>query len=281
MDFDTNNSTDAFYAIKDVSEMTGVNAVTLRAWQRRYGLLNPMRTEKGHRLYSQDDINKIHTILGWLEKGVAIGKVRPLLDGDNALELVEQQAGSDSQQAAESLLSALHRLDANTLDKQLNLIMKEYPLELFEKQIAHLVEQTVNSAENPLANVQVTLWHSMLRERCLSLVAGHRKRNKKPCLLLSFDAVPAYRVWLKAAQLANSGYNVTLLTSLTGKLTPLVALMKTWDSRDVFIDGDNKLDRQTVSQLKQLVAESECTLQLSGSITSIHPEIREWHDEPT
>ena len=38
------------YPIREVSRLTGVNAVTLRAWQRRYGLVQPARTEKGHRL---------------------------------------------------------------------------------------------------------------------------------------------------------------------------------------------------------------------------------------
>ncbi|OOE97942.1 hypothetical protein BZG79_15885, partial [Salinivibrio sp. MA427] len=37
--------------ISQVAEQTGVNPVTLRAWQRRYGLLSPARTAKGHRLY--------------------------------------------------------------------------------------------------------------------------------------------------------------------------------------------------------------------------------------
>ena len=40
------------YAIRDVSDLTGVKPVTLRAWQRRYNLIQPQRTEKGHRLYA-------------------------------------------------------------------------------------------------------------------------------------------------------------------------------------------------------------------------------------
>lgn len=37
--------------IREVSRITGVNAVTLRAWERRYGLIVPHRTAKGHRLF--------------------------------------------------------------------------------------------------------------------------------------------------------------------------------------------------------------------------------------
>jgi uncharacterized protein YjcR len=36
-----------FYSIGDVAERCGINPVTLRAWQRRYGLLKPQRSEGG------------------------------------------------------------------------------------------------------------------------------------------------------------------------------------------------------------------------------------------
>ena len=41
------------YPIRTVSSLTGVNSITLRAWERRYGLIKPVRTPKGHRLYTQ------------------------------------------------------------------------------------------------------------------------------------------------------------------------------------------------------------------------------------
>ena len=47
------------YAIRSyyaVSSLTGVNSVTLRAWERRYNLIRPQRTAKGHRLYTQRDV---------------------------------------------------------------------------------------------------------------------------------------------------------------------------------------------------------------------------------
>ena len=39
------------FPIRTVSHLTGVNAVTLRAWERRHGLIKPQRTPSGHRLY--------------------------------------------------------------------------------------------------------------------------------------------------------------------------------------------------------------------------------------
>ena len=67
------------FPIREVSRLTGVNPVTLRAWERRYGLIQPTRTESGHRLYSLGDIEKVRTILTWIDRGVAVSKVSKIL----------------------------------------------------------------------------------------------------------------------------------------------------------------------------------------------------------
>ena len=63
------------FPIREVSRLTGVNPVTLRAWERRYGLIVPTRTESGHRLYSMQDIERVRSILNWIERGVAVSKI--------------------------------------------------------------------------------------------------------------------------------------------------------------------------------------------------------------
>ena len=47
------------YNIKVVLNQTGIAADTLRAWERRYGLPVPQRTQGGHRMYSERDIETI------------------------------------------------------------------------------------------------------------------------------------------------------------------------------------------------------------------------------
>ena len=44
------------YTIKHASEMVGIPVATLRAWQRRYRVVNPERSNAGYRLYADDDI---------------------------------------------------------------------------------------------------------------------------------------------------------------------------------------------------------------------------------
>lgn len=72
----------ALYTIGEVAVLCDINPVTLRAWQRRYGLLKPQRTDGGHRLFDDDDIERIREIKRWIENGVQVGKVKALLGGE-------------------------------------------------------------------------------------------------------------------------------------------------------------------------------------------------------
>lgn len=57
-----------------VLQETGLNADTLRAWERRYGLPQPARSEGGHRLYSQHDLDTIKWLIGRQNAGMSISK---------------------------------------------------------------------------------------------------------------------------------------------------------------------------------------------------------------
>ncbi|MBD1373510.1 MerR family transcriptional regulator [Hazenella sp. IB182357] len=63
------------YNIKVVSKMIDVPAVTLRAWERRYDLKPSARTQGGHRLYSEQDIEALKWIKHQLEhEGLTISQ---------------------------------------------------------------------------------------------------------------------------------------------------------------------------------------------------------------
>ena len=62
------------YNIKVVLNKTGIAADTLRAWERRYGLPVPQRTQGGHRLYSEHDIATIKWLLAKQDEGLSISR---------------------------------------------------------------------------------------------------------------------------------------------------------------------------------------------------------------
>ena len=79
LEHDGLSAADELFPIREVARLTGINPITLRAWERRYGLIQPVRTESGHRLYTQKDIETVHRILDWIERGVAVSKVGKIL----------------------------------------------------------------------------------------------------------------------------------------------------------------------------------------------------------
>ncbi|WP_445001813.1 MerR family transcriptional regulator [Exiguobacterium alkaliphilum] len=62
------------YSIKTVASLTGVNPTTIRAWERRYQFIVPSRTESGHRLYSEQDVEKIKWVVEKQREGLTVSQ---------------------------------------------------------------------------------------------------------------------------------------------------------------------------------------------------------------
>ena len=69
------------YKIGVVSRRTGLSASTLRQWEEHHGLLAPMRTRGGTRLYSESDVERILYVRHLVrERGYAIGAIAEIID---------------------------------------------------------------------------------------------------------------------------------------------------------------------------------------------------------
>ena len=68
--------------IRTICAITGVKPITLRAWERRYGLVQPQRTPGGQRIYTDGDVERIRQVLALTREGVAIGQVKEALDAE-------------------------------------------------------------------------------------------------------------------------------------------------------------------------------------------------------
>ena len=66
------------YRIGITTQITGIRPETLRAWERRYEVVKPVRTEAGDRLYTQADIDRLLLIKKLVDNGDAISAVANL-----------------------------------------------------------------------------------------------------------------------------------------------------------------------------------------------------------
>lgn len=91
------------YSLTAVVEETGLKAETLRAWERRYGLPRPQRTEGGHRLYSRRDIDVIRWLQARQREGLRIRSAVELWRRMEVMPLAVSAAETPSQEASDAL----------------------------------------------------------------------------------------------------------------------------------------------------------------------------------
>lgn len=100
----TENSS-ASFPIRDLVKRTGVNASTLRAWENRHGLLKPVRTESGHRLYGLEDVQRVRRVQELLVQGIGLSEIVHLLE--NPVEGAKPASAETAPIVLESSLTAM------------------------------------------------------------------------------------------------------------------------------------------------------------------------------
>ena len=115
------------YSIKDLENLTGIQAHTIRIWEQRYHLLTPQRTPTNIRRYSDQDLRKLLSVALLNHNGLKISKIAKLTDSDIFGAVLQLSEGKDS------------KLDAQI--ESLKLIMIDMSEAKFEKMFSHLVVQ--------------------------------------------------------------------------------------------------------------------------------------------
>jgi len=69
----------ATYSIGAVARMVRVPPATLRTWEERYGVVQPVRSAGGHRLYSRQDVERLRFVADRVREGISPGDAHRLL----------------------------------------------------------------------------------------------------------------------------------------------------------------------------------------------------------
>jgi len=133
------------FPIRHVAQVTGVLPVTLRAWERRYNLIKPERTPKGHRLYSEADIQVVHQIVRLLDQGISVGQIRQTLLGTSK----QQNTASDWPAFREQLMRSLHELKTLQTLAVLRRAGEVYPLHALLTELIRPTLQQLKYSEQP------------------------------------------------------------------------------------------------------------------------------------
>lgn len=115
--------------IGELSRRTGVSPELLRAWERRYGLLHPDRSDGGFRLYSRADEERIRRMQAHLAEGLSAAEAAGLALRP-AEEAIEAEAStSPIDDLAEQLSSALDRYDEASAQSVFDHLFSAYSVE--------------------------------------------------------------------------------------------------------------------------------------------------------
>ncbi len=209
------------YSIGEFASLCGINATTLRAWQRRYGLLKPMRTEGGHRQYSDEDVQQALKILDWVKKGVPVSQVKPLLSRpgagrtNNWLTLQERML----QRLKEGKIEALRQLIYDS--------GREYPRPELVREVIRPLRSKVSANIAAMMTLREILDGIIISYTSFCL-EGDKKAPGDNYLLSGWHLNDPCEIWLEALIRSGQGHRIDVLPVSPAALAPEIFPDRKW-----------------------------------------------------
>jgi len=193
------------YTIKNVSMITGIGVHTLRAWEKRYSVVNPSRSSSGRRFYSDEDIDKLKLITTLNKTGEQISSIAKLSDDElknRVGQLSEAELYPDEAQKLHGSLFILkkafelnaqdvifHEFESMGNELESNTYrLKSYVNKLVVPFYEYVVDQDeVNPSTRTLGRTIYTLLASNLRGILSQVVDDYKKNSSAVAVELQSD----------------------------------------------------------------------------------------------
>ena len=206
--------------IGEFARRVGVSPELLRAWERRYGLLQPIRSSGGYRLYTDEDAERVTHMRRALNEGLSAAEAARA-----ALERGQPSEGL-LEDAAARLLAAIERYDEAAVHAILDESFAAFGLEVVLRHVilATLKQVGVAWEQGTLEISQEHFASNLIRGRLLSL-ARLWSRGGGPLALLACAPRETHDISLLAfgLLLRSHGWRILFL----GADTPISTLTQT------------------------------------------------------
>lgn len=225
-----------------VARRTGVAVATLRAWESRYAVLRPSRTEGGHRLYSEEDVDRVLAVLrltgqGWSVAAAAasvtaersparLGLVRSPSEGEDEAGTTTRTAertDATTVRLRDDLARAIHAFDASTAEGSLDTSIARIGVAFTLEDVVMPVLRDLGEGweDDPALIAAEHFATNTLRPRLHRLLTGVRSASAPTCIAAAPEPEDHELGVLSAAAVAaDLGFRVTFL----GSRTPTIAL---------------------------------------------------------
>ena len=164
-----------YLRIGELTKRTGVSPELLRAWEQRYGLLQPTRTPGGFRLYSAGDEARVQRMQSLVSGGLAAAQAaRLVLSGGEPEPRTDSGSAAPLEEAAGNLTASLDRLDEQAANSALDRLFSAYTVETVLQEVVlpylHRLGERWEAGEVSVA--QEHFASNLLRGRLLGLAQG-------------------------------------------------------------------------------------------------------------
>ncbi|BAN50491.1 MerR family transcriptional regulator [Metapseudomonas resinovorans] len=266
------------FPIREVSRLTGVNPVTLRAWERRYGLIQPTRTESGHRLYSLADVDAVRSILAWIERGVSVSKVGKLLARSSAVKaplasVREDLAAGEWGEWRAQVRAAVATLDEAELERVYGQVFSTYPLPVVFADVLMPVWQTLLLRQDEFGRgSEWVFFDSFLRARALQRLQLARSGRQERVLLAPLPGPGRELELLVAGLLLGGGELSVSVLGLGQPLAELAMVCGKLRPQALVLFSNQPPADDLGQQLARLALGLDCPLALAGEVADLMDE---------
>ncbi|WP_460118004.1 MerR family transcriptional regulator [Pseudomonas sp. S2_C03] len=265
------------FPIREVSRLTGVNPVTLRAWERRYGLLQPTRTESGHRLYALADIERVHSILGWLDRGVAVSKVGKILAKAAPLQALShiipnELVQADYAQWQQQVHAAVSAFDDIQLDQVYGQIFSSYSQAVvFQDILIPLWKQLLQRQDQFGQTSEWLFYDGYLRTRVLQRLLLMRSSPRRVIISALAGQCRELELLIAALFLSGNDMGVRLLT-IGQPLDELTLVCEKIKPEALVLFSNHVPAPDLPRRLNRLAMSLDCRLMLAGDASDLAEE---------
>lgn len=204
----------AMYSVTSTSRMTGLAPGTLRAWERRYAVVDPFRDEAGRRVYDAGMIERLTRLQRLTERGHPIRSLAPLDDAalDDLLNESTQIGYGGVETLSEQMLEAVIGYRIGALDRLLSVAIATLPLAILVTRVISPLLTLVGTrwVEGKLDIAQERMLSSLLRARMIAIL-NPRPSETSPKLLFSTLPGEHHELGLLMAALLAYGAGAPLL----------------------------------------------------------------------
>lgn len=138
------NAGNRTYSIKDLENFCGIKAHTIRMWEKRYGILNPERSDSNIRFYTEEELKKLLTVSILNRNGLKISRIARLSDAELLHEVMKNGSGDEradgSFKPGELIMTAL-RFSEEEFREKLKLFIDEKGMEKAYTEVFYPVMQ--------------------------------------------------------------------------------------------------------------------------------------------